>query len=274
MDTVDAELTSRLLRAIYRCLVPIARLMLGAGLRYSQFEALARRAFVKAASEVDQPGKPANVSRIAVRTGLSRKLVTRLRDDAASAPIGLVDDIGQAARALQIWHTDPDFLDKHGQPLDLFFEADGVSFTELVRRVGGDVPAGAVRAELLAAGGVSDLSNGAYRVGKRFFVPAGLNEDLVVGFGYIVAPLLESLRHNVMDSSAPYLQRVAYTDHLPVDRVASFRDLTHEKAEEFLSSVDSWISANEAKEIDVGQRAGRIGIGVFYFQTDVLPEEK
>jgi hypothetical protein len=196
-----------------------------------------------------------------------------MRDDVSSTPVHVVDDVGHAARALQLWHTDPDFLDKQGRPIDLRFDFEGASFTELVRRVGGDVPAGAVRAELIAAGGISELSNGTYRVAKRFYVPSGLNEDLVVGFGYIVAPLLDALRHNVTDAGGPYLQRVAYSDHLPLEHIAGFRALTHKQAEEFLSSVDAWLSANEGKSIDDGQKAGRVGVGVFYFQTDADPEE-
>jgi hypothetical protein len=247
--------------------VPIARLVLGAGLQYQQFEALARRAFVAAASEADSGGRAVNVSRIAVRTGLSRKLVSKLREELTLAPDDLVEQVGRAARALEVWHSDPDFLTKEGRPKDLSFDAGDSSFVELVRRVGGDVPAGAVRAELVAAAGITELSNGMYRVEKRYYIPAALNEDLVVGFAFIVAPLLDALRHNIEKPSDAFLQRVAYSDHLPQELTRAFRTMTHEQAEQFLETVNAWLSANEAESGTSSKMAGRVGVGVYYFEA-------
>ena len=69
---------------------------------------------------------------------------------------------------------EPTFVDKSGLPIDLPFDGGEQTFSGLVKLVGGDVPAGAVRAELLAAGGIVELPNGKFRAQKRFFVPDSL----------------------------------------------------------------------------------------------------
>ena len=82
-------------------------------------------------------------------------------------------------------------------------------------------------------------------------MPSALDEDLIVGFSFIVAPLLETLSHNLEDPSAAVIQRVAYSDHLPQDALAEFRDVSHMQAEGLMNSIDKWISERE----DLGDAA-------------------
>jgi hypothetical protein len=268
-DALKSDLQNRLLDAITRCIRPIARMLLGAGISYAQFEEVAKRAFVaQALGEPDTKGRTTNISRVAVRTGLSRKEVSRLRQ-LLEAPIRSDDStiqIGMPARALQLWHSEAAFLDESGLPIDLPFDDGEQSFSGLVKRVGGDVPAGAVRAELLAAGGMVELPNSKLRVQKRFFVPSALDEDLIVGFAFIVAPLLETLSHNLDDPSAAYIQRVSYSDHLPQGALAEFRNVSHMQAEGLMNSIDEWISVHEDPSNALVDLTRRVGVGVFYFE--------
>jgi hypothetical protein len=175
--------------------------------------------------------------------------------------------IGRPARALQLWHTESEFLDDQGAPIDLAFDEGDRSFSDLVKRVGGDVPAGAVRAELLAAGGMVELPNGKFRVQKRFFVPATLDEDLVVGIAFIVAPLLETLSHNLEVPSARLIQRVAYSDHLSAEAISEFRGISHVHAESLMNSIDQWIGTHEVAGEGIENLTNRVGVGVFYFEN-------
>jgi len=138
-----------------------------------------------------------------------------------------------------------------------------------VKIVGGDVPAGAVRAELLAAGAIEETPGGQLRALKRYFIPGDLGEDMVVGFKHIVAPLLAGLAHN---SSSPkdkaYLQRIAYSDSLAARDVIRFRDLASKQGEEFIQSVDDWLGENEQGGKEPSASCPRVGIGVFYFEDD------
>jgi Family of unknown function (DUF6502) len=246
-------------------------MLMGAGVSYPQFEKIAKKAFVEEAlGEPDPRGRTTNTSRVAVRTGLSRKEVAKVRQElATNAQSAETFQIGRPARALQLWHSELDFLDENGRPLDLAFDIEEPSFTTLVKRVGGDVPAGAVRAELLSAGGMIELPNGKFRVQKRFYVPSEFGEDLVVGFAFIVSPMLETLSHNLTQPSAAYIQRVAYSDHVPGVDVPFFREFGHRNAAEFMQRIDQWLTEHEvsgaASETENIDR--RVGIGVFYFEN-------
>lgn len=269
-DLLNNDLQDRLLDAIARCMKPVARMLLGAGISYLQFAEVAKRTFVEQAlGEPDAKGRTTNVSRVAVRTGLSRKEVSRVRR-LLETPVRTEESmiqIGMPARVLQLWHVERAFLGEGGLPIDLSFDEGEQSFSGLVKLVGGDVPAGAVRSELLAAGGMVELENGKLRVQKRFFVPSGLDEDLIVGLSFIVAPLLETLCHNLDDPSAAFIQRVAYSDYLPQGALAEFRNVSHVQAEGLMSSIDEWISAHEEFGNPSTTLPRRVGVGVFYFES-------
>jgi hypothetical protein len=248
---------------------PLGRLLLGAGVTYSQFDEIAKRAFVEEAlGHPDSKGRTTNISRVAVRTGLSRKEVARVKQliESKARPAESEQSV-RPARVLQLWHSEPAFLDGGNIPLDLTFDEDRPSFSDLVKRVGGDVPAGAVRAELIAAGAIVELPNGRLRALKRFFVPATLDEDLVIGFAFVVAPVLETLSHNISNPSSALIQRTAYSDHLSEEALSNFRRISHEQAEGLITAIDKWLSLNESAEVNAEDSSKRAGVGVFYFES-------
>jgi hypothetical protein len=274
---MSSAIQDRVLAATITCLRPLARLLLRSGINYKQFAEAAKLAFLEeAASERDTRGRGTNVSRIAVRTGLSRKEVARIRDrrakqmEAAGDLVGEMKNISYAARALQFWYSDARFLDASGQPKELPFSGDGVSFTSLIRAVGGDVPAGAVRAELLAGGSLVESASGSLKAVKRYFVPGNIGEDLVLGLAQIVHPVIEGLVRNTgANRSDPFVQRLAYSDRLIPSAVPLFRHIARERCANFVQSIDDWLSSNEvAPETDVDSSV-RVGVGVFYFEGSI-----
>lgn len=255
-------------------------MMLRSGIGYRQFAELAKIAFVQEAlGERDGRGRTTNLSRVAIRTGLSRKEVSRLRsrlhDRAASSAgsHGHHYHSGHAARVLQLWHADPRFASSKGLPFDLPFAGDELSFCSIVRAVGGDVPPGAVRAELLAAEAVVETPEGLLRPMKRYFVPANVGEELLVGFTHFVAPVLEGLARNTdQDCDQPFIQRLAYSDRLMPSAIPLFREVARDRAEAFAQSVDDWLTPNELHSESDADGSLRVALGVFYYEGEVRPE--
>ena len=69
------------LLALLKALMPIARLLMKCGVGYREFAEIAKCAFVDVATQdYGLRGRPTNISRVAVMTGLTRKEVKRLRD--------------------------------------------------------------------------------------------------------------------------------------------------------------------------------------------------
>lgn len=272
---MTSSIQDRVLAATHACLRPLAKILLRSGVNYRQFADIAKIAFLEEAlAESERSGRKTNTSRVAVRTGLSRKEVSRLREELEAGPRAVPgstgsgrERTGHAARVLQLWHSDSRFLTATKSPRDLPFSGDEHSFMALVRMVGGDVPPGAVKAELLAAAAVVETDQGLLRAEKRYFIPGDVGEDLVVGLDQIVRPVIEVLARNTGPlRGRPFFQRIAYSENLTPAGLKQFRLDAERRCEGFVQSVDDWLSENEA---DPGTRltdVPRVGIGVFYFE--------
>lgn len=266
----------RVLTATAACLRPLARVLMRSGINYRQFAEVAKDAFVEEAlGERDARGRIANTSRVAIRTGLSRKEVARIKGRNVQvrqagdhvAATSSRSKSGHAARILQIWHSDLRFLSPDGMPRELPYAGDDASFITLARLVGGDIPAGAVRAELMSAGAVTETVDGLLKPIKRHFVPGNVDEDLVVGLNHIVYPVVEGLARNTGPlKEDPFVQRLAYSDRLLPAAVPLFRQLARDKSVAFLASVDDWLSAHEVQPDMEFKETTRVGIGVFFFE--------
>jgi len=268
----------RLCNALEPCLRLLAKIMLRAGIGYTQFAELAKTAYVaEALGDRDPRGRATNLSRVAIRTGVSRKEVSRIRSLLSSPHIERhssatdTDESGHAARVLQLWHADSRFVDELGHPKDLPYSGEKVSFSAVVKAAGGDVPTGAVRAELVDAGAVVELENGLLRALKRYFVPADVGEDLLVGFTHFVNPILVGLvRNTERNCERPFVQRLAYSDRLTAATVPLFREISLNRASSFLQGIDDWLSVNEATGDSPGVDLHRVGMGVFYYEAPLL----
>jgi hypothetical protein len=241
-----------------------------------RFDEVARVAFVREAlGERDPKGRTTNLSRVAVRTGLSRKEVARIKakffahEDMAPELSGGQFDSGHIARVLQLWHSDARFVGDSGAPIPLKFSGEGPTFQMLVKAAGGDFPPGAVRAELAAAGAVVESGDGLIRAVKRHFIPSDAGEELLVGVNHFVLPVLIGLARNTIDNNEPqFFQRLAYSDRLPESALAGFRTFGRDVASDFVQLVDDWLSENESTASDTSAgNLTRAGVGVFYFEA-------
>ncbi len=278
---MNSTLQVRLIQCISHSLRPLARIMLRSGVGYRQFAELAKLAFVQEAiGEKDSRGRRTNLSRVAIRTGISRKEVARLQSqiEGRSEPTSTGRSVDfhsvHAARVLQLWHSDPRFIDSDGSPRTLPFSDQDTSFSAIVKAAGGDVPPGAVRAEMLSANAVVELDDGSLKPIKRFFVPADLGEELLVGFTHMVIPVLEGLARNTdYRCTEPFIQRLVYSDRLAPRVVPLFRKQARERVSDFVQSVDDWLSSNEIPDSQV-HAPYRYGVGVFYYEgLPSVPEE-
>jgi hypothetical protein len=279
----------QLLSALHTCLRPLARILLSCGVGYREFSEVAKLAFVQEAVERQKAtSTQINVSRLAVITGLSRKELSRMRDSLNSQsdlapPRALGGNKSQGARVMQLWHADHRFIDELGNPLELQIDGTGNTFAALVRLAGGDIPVGAVRAELLAAGAATETKDGRLKAKTRHFIPAGEHDEVLLGLTRIVYPVLSGLARNALDkSAAPFLQRIAYNTR-PLDQEATvlFRRFARSRSIDFLETIDDWITAKEgAPDVESPTEVEVHLVGVFYFEgmlpqaTDVFVGER
>src|SRR5437764_3317821 len=127
--------TKQVLAAARQWLRPLVHVLIRCGVTWKEFAELSRSSYVEVAShQFGKRGRPTNVSRTAVMTGLPRREVRRQREKLQQTPDPLPGYVTKACLVLASWHLDPDFLDKRGRPAVLKVTGEARSFEALVAR--------------------------------------------------------------------------------------------------------------------------------------------
>lgn len=269
------------LDALLIALRPLMRLMISAGIGYREFGEIAKAAFVEVATkDHGLRGRPTNISRVAVMTGLTRKEVRRLRDKSDEGDTTEVLKTTPMSEILHRWYTTADYVNETGEPIDLKFSGVGPSFSSLVKLYGGDIPPGAMRTELLRVGAIAIRDDGAICPVKRYITGADIDEKLVIGLSMSIYPTLLTLRQNCDPKNAnnTWIQRVAASKHIRSEDMQKIRRISRDRLIEFTESIDDLFGAYETlhqvdktdmTEADSPPQMA-VGVGVFYFEENKL----
>jgi uncharacterized protein DUF6502 len=252
------------LEACRRGLRPIARWMLRAGVTWKEFADVSRGVFVSVATdEFGIKGRPTNVSRVALMTGLTRREVRGQRKRLAGADNAQPDPIHHATRVLTGWHRDAEFLDTNGRPRTLADEGPA-SFQTLLKRYAGDIPPGALAKELVRSGCVERLEDGTYRALSMTYIPQRLDAIATTRSGDVLADLATTVEFNLSrpEGSASRIERRAHNRRIDPKDVPIFRALLEREAQALLERMDDWLSARELPETHRGRRV-RLGLGIY-----------
>jgi hypothetical protein len=269
---VSEALRPRLLEALGRVLEPVVLLLLKSGISWKEFSDLAKEKFVTVATETfGIRGRPTNVSRVAILTGLDRREVARLRTprERHAAVQGFMS---KPTQLLHAWYHDPRYLDRSGKPRDLEIEGADGSFAELVRRYAPGIPLVAMIKELRAAGAIGDAEGKRLRALKRSYVPRELNEDVVRLWGSVLQDVGTTLEHNVDrdETDQPRFERRAISLRVNPKSLVEFRKVLEREGQAFLERMDDWINAHQVRSSIDEQGIGiRLGVGVYHIQDRV-----
>lgn len=261
----------QILEAFLVVLKPLARILLRFGIGFREFSELAKTAFVDVASaDYGLRGRPTNISRVAVMTGLTRKEVKRLRDKIAGGDATLVIKATPLSEVLHRWHSEHEFLEASGKPKRLPFSGESASFSALVRKFGGDIPPGALRTELKRVGAVCERENGDLEIVKRSVLPSGIEERLITTLAHGVYPHLATTAHNTNPEreGASWPQLTAFTQSVRKTDLPRIRRISVDRLTEITESFDDLFMAYEAlQEAEPKQNDKNIvAVGVFYFE--------
>ncbi len=261
------------LLALLKALRPVARFLMKSGIGYREFSEIGKSAFVDVAtSDYGLRGRPTNISRVAVMTGLTRKEVRRLRDKISSGNQVDMARVIPPAEILSRWHSDSDYLDSAGRPLTLDFGGATPSFAGLVKKYGGDIPPGAMRTELKRVGAVTDDDSGRLTVQMKFFRPFDLDEQMARALSQAMYGLALNIDHNIAerDRGETWVERTAFSARIRNGDNSRVRRISQDRAIEFVESVSDLFSAYETIHGDdePGAESSTVGVGVYYFETD------
>jgi hypothetical protein len=275
-EPVASASTVQVLAASRQWLRPVVRILIRCGVTWREFAELSKTTFVEVASnEFGKRGRPTNVSRTSVLTGLARREVRRQREILAVTPHPPTGYVTKASLVLSAWHLDPDFLDAKGRPLPLVVadeEGDGKAptFEALVRRCGGsDVRTSTLVKELKRAHAIREQSDGRIEPLQRSYIPHSIDEQLVRLWGNALADLAATAGHNLTckTTTPTRFERSAVNDRIARTALPEFRRFLEREGQAFLERLDAWLTAHEVAEgARDPERTLRLGVGVYHLQ--------
>lgn len=245
---------------------PFISMLLRCGMTWKQFADLAKAEFVRVASdEFGIGGRPTNVSRVSILTGISRKEVKRQRDLLATDRTVSPDKTSAATRVLSAWYQDPDYLDSDGQPRLLGETGPMPSFDSLCRRYAGDVASQTMLKELLKTRSVESTDRGKFRVLRRYYQPAIEDEENLRFAVDRIRDVIETMNNNVFVNDSTVLRFGGYADneYIPVDVIPEFREYLDKRGQAFLEEIDDWLAARADSTRSSGADVKRVGISLF-----------
>jgi hypothetical protein len=270
---MQEKLKQQVLDAFLLVMRPIVRILLRYGIGYREFVEVAKTAYVDVAStDFGLRGRPTNISRVAVMTGLTRKEVKRLRDKIESGDSRISVKTTPLADVLHHWHGQAEFTDSTGRPLALPFAGEGKSFSSLVKKFGGDIPAGAMRTELSRVGAVRENKNGELEVVERVVVPDSDHDGLIATLVHGAYALLSNIAHNSDPDRGKdddqMANRFAYTQAVTTERTSQIRRIAKDRIGDFAKSIDDIFIAYEALHQHPDEEGDKapVAVGVFYFE--------
>ncbi len=242
------------------------------GITWKEFAELARTSYVDVASrQFGKRGRPTNISRTAVITGLTRREVRKQRARLAATSETFPGHVTKASLVLSAWHQDPDFLDARGRPTPLPLEGEGMSFAALLRRCGaGDVRPSTLLKELLSAQAVRETADGRLEPLKRSYIPQPMDERLITMWGKRVTDVAKTYVHNLMRpaETPARFERAAVNDRISASALPEFQKFLEQEGEAFLERVDTWLTEHEARADASDNPDGvvRLGAGLYHIQ--------
>jgi len=254
------------LRSSCRALLrPIASVVLKCGMTWREFSELSKSVFVSVATdEFGIRGRPTNVSRVSILTGISRKEVKRQRELLEEATDSGSPKTTDATRLLSGWHQDADYIDENGAPLALAPQGSNPSFQSLFDRYGGDTPEQTLSRELLKAGSIEQDAEGRYVAKRRYHMPVEMDPGGIRFFGTNLFDHANTLCKNVTgDNTLRWLEGFAVDDHVHPDAVEEFRAYIDERGQHFLEEIDDWLSQRRLDPDESETTPVRLGLGVY-----------
>jgi hypothetical protein len=271
--TSDVEAT------LLKLLSPLVQFCLDRGIKYQALTDLAKVAYVQHSAKQTPSNKP-NVSQISVATGVHRKDVTRLLDQAAT------EQSPAYARSIESevllrWMTHTDFLNQDGKPKALPRQAkDGsASIEALCWAITRDVHPRSIVQSMIRLGMVEELASGDYSLTKTSAVPSREETQMLALLANNLSDHFQAAVSNVGAAKSGFLEQAVYGRKITKTSAAQLHQVSREQWALFLPVLMQAI--NQLPESQEGaeptpEQVERFRVGMyFYSETDptLLPNK-
>ena len=263
------------LLAAFRVLMgPLVRILLRQGISYAEFSEVAKAVYVEVAlKDFKVSGRKATRTRIAVMTGLTRKEVKRVIDEAVKERFELKTSFNRLGRVLVGWHTDADFTGPYGMPLELEYETGNPNeptFSVLVKRHSGDMSPRSILDELVRVGAIRETEVGWFRVMRREYIPEAQGAHTFERTGVVVRNFVNTVEFN-MTKLAPgkgrFERHVTADDGIRREDLPKFDHYLRERCQVLLEEIDNWLAGLPKPDPKKGDDVIHTGIGIYHYMS-------
>ena len=275
-DTSGTEPQAPVVAAIRYLLRPLVRLLLSHGISFPAFCDLVKSTYVKVSeAEFRLDAKPQTDSRISLLTGIHRREVNRLRNEAVEK-IDLPQRASMSALLLTIWSGHPEYLDKQGMPISLprlASKGEGQSFEALVQSVSKDFRARVVLDEWLRQGIVTlDGDDRVHLSADAFVQPQDMAEKIYY-FGQNIHDHIAATVHNLAGNSPPFLERCVFYDKLSADSARELADYSRTVAMRSMHAVNKRAAELQQRDEQKPDAVHRANFGVYHYSATEATDE-
>lgn len=263
-----------LLTAYGSLMAPLIRILLRNGIAYHEFATVIREVYVSAcAQELSRQGRKGSLARASIMTGLTRREIVDVATGRSAIRAGAESAVNRAAKLLEAWHTDPEFLAPYGFPRDLSVDPSDPagSFSSLVQKYLGEDVAADMLDELLRVGAAKLLDGGQYvRVLKRTYIPTEMTPELVQIFSQAVRRYVETVDYNLSQEQGAVrrFDRLVYPDQgLREIDVPIFQQELREYLETVIAEIDAKAATYPRPSRD--EPAVQVGVGLYFYREPV-----
>lgn len=263
----ESDADTALQRALERLMSEIARLCLAHGMAFADAEEMLKRAYVNAARAALHPGSGTrDISRVSTATGLNRREVTRISNEAGAPP---APRRSPATQVFTRWVGSPLLRGEGGEVRSLKRQGPAPSFEALAQSVTRDVHPRSLLDELCRLGLASlDESTDTVRLLRDSFVPGDDQARMLDFLGSNVGDHLATAVTNVLGKEAAQLEQAIFADELSDESLAAVRKLVAEQWKTLLGALVPRLQALIDADRDAGRRAHkRIRIGLYSHQA-------
>ncbi len=265
MPTINVK--STLLRSYRRLLQPLLRILMRNGIKYSEIVETVQIAMVEVSARQSPLSSGLTLEQIAAETGIS---VSTVRDVLA-ASFSDTGEIGpeeneMVGRVLEGWHRDEGYVGIYGMPNEI----DKIEFDELCLRHAPKVSSDRLLDLMIEAACVKELpdietNENRYRCVERTYISKPITQPHIERLGTILTNLVNTVDRNSFSEHSPLVEkRVWRASGLSPVYLESFDKQIREKSDEFLLSLDNWLSTCHEEEDD-GQNLVQTGVNVFHY---------
>ena len=255
-------------QALAGLLSSVARLAVARGLPYAAVDEMLKSAFVQAAAKA-HPGLQAHrkVSRISTATGLNRREVTRLSQQ-AGARSAVPPARSLASELFAHWRTQAPYLDAAGSPRLLPRQGPTPSFESLAQTMTRDVHPRSLLDELCRLHlAVWDEGADTVALARDAFVPQGDRVRLLGLLGDNVGDHLRAAADNVLADDRMHFEQAVFADGLSLDSVASIRPAVRAQWQALLAALVPALEARVELDADLpSAQQQRLRVGLYTYQ--------